>query len=270
MSIKRRSEAAVIYLAQSSLWISGFLFLIVLPGLAMTCTLLLRRRFGFEALKVNNEVAGFKFATVGVLYAVLLAFAVIVVWEKYSEAENTVALEAGAAVTVYRLADGLGEGQGGSARAAMTTYLNQAIEKDWPAMGHGHADPEANTALSAAYAAVLAFEPSGPRAEAALNAVLEQLDVLTQARRARIVAAAGIMPGILWLVLFAGAFVTIGFTFFFGSQNVKAQAVMTGGLSLLIFAGLLIIVSIDHPFAGTVHVGPEPLEQVIADFAGQR
>ena len=103
-----------------------------------------------------------------------------------------------------------------------------------------------------------------------MAAILQQLDVITQARRARIVAAAGIMPGILWLVLFAGAFVTIGFTFFFGSQNVKAQAVMTGGLSLLIFAGLLIIVSIDHPFAGTVHVGPGPLEQVIADFAGQR
>ena len=81
----------MIYLSQSSLWISGFLFLIVLPGLAMTCTVLLRRRFGLERLKVNNEVAGFKFATVGVLYAVLLAFAVIVVWEKYSEAENTVA-----------------------------------------------------------------------------------------------------------------------------------------------------------------------------------
>jgi hypothetical protein len=30
-------------------------------------------------LRTNNEVAGFKFATVGVLYAVLLAFAVVVV-----------------------------------------------------------------------------------------------------------------------------------------------------------------------------------------------
>ena len=116
----------------------GILFLVVLPVLAMTGTLVLRRRFGLERLKVNNEVAGFKFATVGVLYAVLLAFAVIVVWEKYSEAENTVALEAGAAVTVYRLSEGLGEGQGGSTRAAMTTYLKQAIEKDWPAMEHGH------------------------------------------------------------------------------------------------------------------------------------
>jgi hypothetical protein len=35
---------------------------------------------------------GVKFATVGVLYAVLLAFAVVVVWEKFNQAESEVAL----------------------------------------------------------------------------------------------------------------------------------------------------------------------------------
>jgi hypothetical protein len=40
-----------------------------------------RARIGLERLTSNNEIAGFKFATVGVIYAVLLAFAVIAVWE---------------------------------------------------------------------------------------------------------------------------------------------------------------------------------------------
>jgi hypothetical protein len=30
---------------------------------------------------IDNEVAGFKFSVIGVLYAVLLAFLVIAVWE---------------------------------------------------------------------------------------------------------------------------------------------------------------------------------------------
>ena len=34
---------------------------------------------------------------------------------------------------------------------------------------------------------------------------------------------------------------------------------MTGALSVLIFAGLLTVVAIDHPFAGTVKVGPDAL-----------
>ena len=42
---------------------------------------------------------------------------------------------------------------------------------------------------------------------------------------------------------------------------------MTGILSLLVFMGLLVIVSIDHPFTGSVHVGSEPLQSVLEDFA---
>jgi hypothetical protein len=49
-----------------------------------------RRYVTLENLAKNNEVAGFKFAVVGVLYAVLLAFAIIVVWERFSDAENGV------------------------------------------------------------------------------------------------------------------------------------------------------------------------------------
>jgi hypothetical protein len=68
-------------------------------------------------------------------------------------------------------------------------------------------------------------------------------------------------------VLFGGTFLTIGFTFFFGANNLRAQSLVTGALSILIFAGLLIVVEIDYPFAGTVKVGPEALAAVIEDFA---
>ena len=46
--------------------------------------LLVRRYVALDRLTINNEIAGFRFATVGELYAVLLAFVIIVVWEKLS------------------------------------------------------------------------------------------------------------------------------------------------------------------------------------------
>src|SRR5262249_11756914 len=89
------------------LWLSGTLLVCIPTLLAMGGPVLIRRRLSLERLRTNNEVAGFKFATVGVLYAVLLAFAVIVVWEKFGDAENHVAEEAGAAANIYRLSAGL-------------------------------------------------------------------------------------------------------------------------------------------------------------------
>ncbi len=77
--------------------------------------------------------------------------------------------------------------------------------------------------------------------------------------------ASGIVPGVIWCVLFGGAILTVAFTFFFGTQNLRAQTAMTGALCALIFSGLLIIVAIDHPFAGTVKVGPEALAAVLEE-----
>lgn len=80
--------------------------------LSMLGPALVRRYVDIKRLTANNEVAGFKFATIGVLYAVLLAFAIIVVWQKFSDAEVNVVREAGAAENLYRLSQGLNEKTG--------------------------------------------------------------------------------------------------------------------------------------------------------------
>src|SRR5215475_13242598 len=104
------------FLAGLPLWLSGILVVGLPTVLAMVGPILIRRYVTLEKLSENNEVAGFQFAVVGVLYAVLLAFAIIVVWERLSDAENNVAREAGAAATIYRLSQGI-NGQPGSPSA---------------------------------------------------------------------------------------------------------------------------------------------------------
>jgi len=254
------------FLTTWPIWLSAIVVLGVPTVVAMTGTLLVRRSVTLDKLKTNNEVAGFKFATVGVLYAVLLAFAVVVVWEKFNESENFVAQEAGAAATIYRLADGVGADSEHSLRERLNDYVKAAITKDWPEMEHGRASPIVTEALSELYKGALKFTPGSARDGVLLAEVLHQLDQLTQARRARLVVAAGIVPGVLWMVLFGGAILTIGFTLFFGTENLGAQTVMTGALTLLISSGLLVIVTVDHPFAGTVRVTPEALTAVMDDL----
>ena len=71
----------------------------------------------------------------------------------------------------------------------------------------------------------------------------------------------------MWCVLIIGATLTIVYTFFFGTGNIGAQVLMTGILTAMIFMSLLITLSFDHPFTGPVHVGPEPLKDVLKTFA---
>ena len=257
-----------LFLSGLPLWLGALLIVILPTALAMAGPVLVRRRFTLERLTTNNEIAGFKFATVGVIYAVMLAFAVIIVWERFSDAETAVVQEGGAAATLYRLADG-SEPEARATRAALSDYLRAAIDKDWPAMGHQKSSREVTGALDALYARTLEFARAGSRQQSVLVEIFRQLDGMTEARRARLHLAIGIVPGMLWGVLVLGGVLTVGFTYYFGTRNLRAQMMMTGILSLIVFMGLFVIVSINHPFTGPVHIDSEPLQTVLEDFGGR-
>ncbi|MGA8610371.1 MAG: hypothetical protein WB760_01385 [Xanthobacteraceae bacterium] len=258
----------IFFLTSHSLWLSGFIIIGLGTLLATLGPSVVRHFVALDKLTTNNEIAGFKFATVGVLYAVLLAFAIIVVWQKYSDAETTVAQEAGAAAAIFQLSYGIDEKPGIALRSALSNYLTHAIADDWPAMERvaPGGSPSARQALDAVYTPLLTFQSNSPVDAAVLAEILHQVDQLTQARRVRLVQAEGVVPGVVWLILFGGAVVTLGFTFFFGAESLRAQTLMTALLAILMLSELFIIVAIDRPFTGSVRVEPSALEEVLKDF----
>jgi Na+/proline symporter len=254
------------FLATQPLWISATILVVITTLVAMLGPLIVRRFVLLEKLTANNEIAGFKFATVGVLYAVLLAFAIIVVWEKFSNAEDIVAREAGAAETIFRLSYGIDDKMGTELRDALSKYLAVTVAVDWPAMDRGTMGQQtrpARQALDNVYSSLLKAVDAEHASAALISEIMRQLDIIAQARRARLIASEGTVPGVIWALLFGGAVLTIAFTFFFGTRSLSAQTVMTGILSILIFSELLAIVAIDRPFSGAVKVEPRSLMNII-------
>jgi hypothetical protein len=220
------------FLATVPLWLLIVLVVVIPTVLAMIAQLLIRRWVGMETLAKNNEIAGFKFATVGVIYAVLLAFSVIVVWEKFNDAQTTVAEEAGATAALFRYAEGK-EPEAIAVRAALVNYLKTAIDEEWPAMSLESEAHGLTQALNQLYSAALALNRSGTRNTADMTEVFRQIDNVTAARRIRLHLATGLVPDVIWIALFMGALLTVGFTLFFGSENLLAQVSMTGVLRFL-------------------------------------
>ena len=68
-------------------WLWGVLLVGATVLLAVAGTVLARRWVSVEILKLNNEVAGFIYGVIGVLYAVLLGFTAIIVWEQFEKAQ---------------------------------------------------------------------------------------------------------------------------------------------------------------------------------------
>ncbi|MGZ3541891.1 MAG: bestrophin-like domain, partial [Vulcanimicrobiaceae bacterium] len=72
------------------LWLAALLVVAAAEIFSVGLLLLCRGVYGVSHLSLNNEVAGFKFAVVGLFYGVLLAFVVIAVWEDYRNTETAV------------------------------------------------------------------------------------------------------------------------------------------------------------------------------------
>jgi hypothetical protein len=254
------------FLTTLPLW-ALILLLILWTALAMAGPVLIRRHVAFEKLRTNNEVAGFKFATIGVLYAVLLAFVVIITWERFHDAERALATEAGAAATIYGLAAGLGNPTAEALHSRVNAYLESILQDEWPAMAAGHESPKTTQALIRLYAELVREHPSDMHDQDLQQELYRELDKLTEARRERLVMAAGTVPGAIWFVLFLGAVLTIAFTFFFGTQNLLTQSLMTGALAALVFSAILVIIAIDRPFTGAVVVSQEPIHTVLESLS---
>jgi hypothetical protein len=101
------------------------------PVLVAVAGLILVQRLVPSALREDhNDVAGFIYAVLGVTYAVLMAFVVIVVWEDYERARDTVETEANELAGVYFLADRVPEPDRERVQDLARSYARTVVEEE--------------------------------------------------------------------------------------------------------------------------------------------
>src|SRR6266568_4584651 len=91
-------------------------------AVALAGLYLVRRHYPHPVRQANNEVAGFFIAVLGVMYAVLLAFVIVVVWEQYDQARTISEQEGNALASLYRTSFGLPEPVGQRLREQAREY----------------------------------------------------------------------------------------------------------------------------------------------------
>jgi len=90
----------------------GVLVVFVAVLVAVGGLMLVERLVPPSLRQEHNDVAGFIYAVVGIVYAVLLALVVIAAWEEHEEAEDTARSEANELAEIFGLAHGLPEPEG--------------------------------------------------------------------------------------------------------------------------------------------------------------
>jgi hypothetical protein len=223
----------------------------------------------------HNEVAGFIYAALGVIYAVLLALVVIAVWEEFGRARVTVESEANALAEVFWLAHELPEPERHELQELARSYAEEVVNEEWPLMEQGRAPlmehttratPRGWVLIDDIRATLQGYEPRTEAEQELYAEGLDQVQRLADARRTRLVAAEESIPTVLWVVLVVGGIVVVGFTYLFGLQSTWAHALMVASLAGVIALVLFTIGVMDHPFSGGARIGTGAFELILNRF----
>jgi hypothetical protein len=218
----------------------------------------LQRRLKTDVLRRHNDVAGYLFSAVGILYAVVLGFVVVVVWQKYDVTVSNVENEVNAVGDIYHVVDGLTDPTRSEVRSDLRNYVEIVIHMEWPAMASKQPLSEAGASvLEDVFFRIDTFMPSNSKEFAAMQAAIIAAQRLADARRSRLIEAVPAVPSVLWFALIVGALAMIAFCYIFGVENRPAQLMMTAILVGLIGILFVVINAFSTPFAGSVRISPD-------------
>lgn len=215
----------------------------------------------------SNEVAGFFFGALSLIYSLILAFVIVAVWTNYDDLNKTIEKEADKLNSILAHSENLPENFRKPLVCALTAYCYQVIHKEWEMQKPE--EPHHPSAIPALRTTLLSLEPQ-TKAEENVYAVMDDdLSCISDLRRARLDHTRSRVPGLIWFILKAGSVMLVLFSYFFytASENLKRLYIFF--LSSSIAMNLFLVYTLDHPFSGDTQVSKKPYENVLLELKQQ-
>jgi hypothetical protein len=241
----------------------GVVVVVVSVAVAVGGLLLVNLFVPLEVREAHNPATGTIYAALYVMFGISVGFSLVLVWEQFETARQTAETEAGAVERIYRLADRLPEPDRERVQDLATSYATAVVAEEWDSMARGQASPRAEQLVEDLGAAVLGAAPEGAAQEAVYSESLSRLDDLRETRDLRLLEVREGLPAVVWAVLVSGAVFTVGFSYLLGLRSLVFHALAVGALTAVIAFTIFTIGVLDHPFGGSVRVGPEAFELLV-------
>ncbi|HVA33556.1 MAG TPA: hypothetical protein VNG31_05375 [Candidatus Baltobacteraceae bacterium] len=241
--------------------------IIVVAALAFTaCLWLVRRLVRKHVDEGHNEVLIPIFLTAGTIYAVLIAFVVIAVWEAHDAANANAAEEASTLTTMYRQTDGMPQAERSELRRLIRGYTTAVVDEEWAIQAKtGGASPTARRYVGQIYRSFGQL-PAREAASPISVEFLRSFSTVAADRNRRTLEAGESLPGPMWFALIFGAVIVVGMTFFLSMNVFWLHYVISGAMTVLIGTLLAITLLLNRPFSGPLAIDAGSFEHSIGVY----
>ncbi|MGH8878589.1 MAG: hypothetical protein ACRD0P_14805, partial [Stackebrandtia sp.] len=234
-------------------------------------TVMLQQRFSPpQGREGYNEVAGSVFEIISVLYAIVLAFLLIAVWEQRAEAREVTFAESDALVDVYWASKDLPEPQAEAVEDLCLDYAEGVIDEEWPKMAAREDVGESGwKIIDAMHREIDEGLPTTDEVSLGLSDGAEEaIAGLSQARSDRLNANVEGLTGVMWLVLIAGALLMFGILLLFGVPGKLAHVVVVVIAAAMVVLLLFSVFELEYPFSRGVALSPDAFNLALERMKG--
>jgi len=253
-------------------WEVGLLVISVWTGLSLAGLYLFHRFVDVHMRHKDTETVGLTYAIVAVVYAVLIAFIVVDVFETYAKGDEIATAEANKLSNLMLDSAGLPGPMGEAVRADLDKYIDTVVKVEWPSQQAGKLSDkvfeEGWTELGHLSTRLAVFEPATSGQNVNKGEMLRSVNDLIKARRSRILAAGEHLPDVVWQILLLAGAVAVTYTYLFGAHSFRIHMAITGLIATTIALVFVLIIALDYPFRGEVSVGDEAFVSVRATASG--
>jgi hypothetical protein len=189
------------------------------------------------------------FSAAGAGLAVLLAFAILTVFNSYEHARTASGAEAAAAQQMYSTA-GFFPDRTDELRGEVICYARSVIHDEWPALARGSESSVTQGWVDRLDESVQQTTVTGNGQGAALRSWLMLSQSRQEARRTRLAEGQPFVPAFLWFVLILLTLGLVAFQLLFADPAATAlgQAVAMGAMTATLVAAITLIWVLDRPF----------------------
>lgn len=235
-------------------YLTAIFILIGISVLAGSCVFLVRKYVHVSFLQKHHEVAFIIFLQEGVIYGVLLAFVVSVVWGQFNDVGEEMEREVSNLLVVAQLTPVLPEALRVNMQSDMRDYMQSVLNQEWKTMYYGQSNAESRVLIDHLQTIFLEYKPQNIAEVAVYSEILRHLSEAREARRIRLFHSALSVPSVIWVILIGMGMMVIALPLFFGMEHRWPQALLTGCLTAMITSLLLLIILLDNPFGENLQV----------------
>ena len=197
------------------------------------------------------------------VFALMLAFVTIGVWESHSKLEDIVGREANTLLNIYRTLDAYPDAMRDEEKARIKIYIQAVLDEEWPHLERNEVTSVSIPKIVAILQPIVGYNPTNYRELAAQSENLRLISEYRELHRNRLEGAKSLIGVFVWITLVATSFIFLLFLCFMNIQSRHLHRILIFLSSSALAWIFFILILYDRPFVGPAAILPTPFSLLL-------